>query len=68
MSLQPEIRSRGIRRQDPFEEMVYTDGGEMESYFIQNIRVEFSSTLVHSRKLSIRVMVGNGHRKGKTGG
>ena len=41
----------------PFEEMVYTDGGEMETYFIQNIRVEFSSTLVHSRKLSIRVMV-----------
>lgn len=41
----------------PFEEMVYTDGGEMESYFIQNIRVEFGSTLVHSRKLSIRAMV-----------
>lgn len=41
----------------PFEEMVYTDGGEMESYFIQNIRVEFTSSLVHSRKLSIRAMV-----------
>lgn len=41
----------------PFEEMVYTDGGETESYFIQNIRVEFTSTLVHSRKLSIRAMV-----------
>lgn len=41
----------------PFEEMVYTDGGEMESYFIQNIRVEFTSNLVHSRKLSIRAMV-----------
>lgn len=41
----------------PFEEMVYTDGGEMESYFIQNIRIEFTVSLVHSRKLSIRAMV-----------
>ena len=41
----------------PFEEMVYMDGGEMEDYFIQNIRVEFSSTLVHSRKVSIRAMI-----------
>lgn len=41
----------------PFEEMVYTDGGEMENYFIQNIRVEFTSTLVHSRKVSLRAMV-----------
>lgn len=41
----------------PFEEMLYTDGGEMETYFIQNIRVEFTSTLVHSRKLSVRAMV-----------
>lgn len=41
----------------PFEEMVYTDGGEMETYFIQNIRAEFTTTLVHSRKLSIRAMI-----------
>jgi hypothetical protein len=41
----------------PFEEMVYTDGGEMETYFIQNIRVEFTATLVHSRKLNIRAMI-----------
>lgn len=41
----------------PFEEMVYTDGSEMETYFIQNIRVEFTTTLVHSRKLSIRAMI-----------
>lgn len=41
----------------PFEEMVYMDGGERENYFIQNIRVEFTSTLVHSRKVSIRAMV-----------
>lgn len=41
----------------PFEEMVYMDGGEMENYFIQNIRVEFTSTMVHSRKVSIRAMI-----------
>lgn len=41
----------------PFEEMVYTDGQEMEQYFIQNIRVEFTPTLVHSRKLTVRAMV-----------
>ena len=52
----------------PFEEMVYTDGGEMESYFIQNIRVEFTVSLVHSRKLSVRAMVEIGDWPGKAGG
>lgn len=41
----------------PFEEMVYMDGGEQENYFVQNLRVEFTPTLVHSRKVSIRAMV-----------
>ena len=41
----------------PFEEMVYMDSGEMTEYFIQNIRVEFTSTLVHSRMLSLRAWV-----------
>lgn len=41
----------------PFEEMVYTEGQDMEQYFVQNIRVEFGTTLVHSRKISIRAMV-----------
>ena len=41
----------------PFEEMVYTEGGEKEQYFIQNMRVEFSSAMVHSRKISIRAMI-----------
>ena len=47
----------GLEGKIPLEEMVYTEGGEMESYFIQNIRVEFTVSLVHSRKLSIRAMV-----------
>ena len=41
----------------PFEEMVYTEGGEEETWFIQNVRTEFTASAVHSRKLSLRVMV-----------
>ena len=41
----------------PFEEMVYTEGGEDETWFIQNVRTEFTASVVHSRKLSLRVMV-----------
>lgn len=41
----------------PFEEMVYAEGMEGESYYIQNIRTEFTASVVHSRKLSLRVMV-----------
>lgn len=41
----------------PFEEMVYMDNTEMTEYFIQNIRVEFTATLVNSRKLSARAMI-----------
>ena len=49
----------------PFEEMVYTEGGEDETWFIQNVRTEFTASVVHSRKLSLRVMVGDGDRKGE---
>lgn len=52
-----EARPAVLEGKLPFEEMVYIDGGEMENYFIQNIRVEFTSSLVHSRKVSIRAMV-----------
>ena len=41
----------------PFEEMVYAENGEKENYFVQNVRVEFSASLVHSRKVSIRAMI-----------
>lgn len=41
----------------PFEEMVYIDEKEMDNWFIQNARAEFSVTLVHSRKVSIRAMI-----------
>lgn len=41
----------------PFEEMVYMEGDEGEQYFVQNVRTEFTATLVHSRKAGIRAMV-----------
>ena len=41
----------------PFEEMVYAEGTEGESYYLQNVRTEFTASVVHSRKLSLRVMV-----------
>ena len=39
----------------PFEEMVYTENGEEDSFFIQNVRTEFSSSVVNSRKLSLKI-------------
>lgn len=41
----------------PFEEMVYAEHGENETYFVQNIRVELTASLVHSRKVSLRAMI-----------
>lgn len=41
----------------PFEEMVYIDEKEMDNWFIQNARAEFTVSLVHSRKVSIRAMI-----------
>lgn len=41
----------------PFEEMVYIDGDDRENYFVENVRDEFTTSLVHSRKIGLRVMV-----------
>ncbi len=41
----------------PFEEMIYAEGNEGEDYYIQNVRTEFTASVVHSRKLSLRVTV-----------
>lgn len=41
----------------PFEEMVYVENGEGENFFTENTRTEFNASVVHSRKLSLRVMV-----------
>lgn len=41
----------------PFEEMVYAETDESENYFIENIRTEFAASMVHSRKVSLKVMI-----------
>lgn len=40
----------------PFEEMVYAESDGQETFFLRNVRTEFTVTVVHSRKLSLRVM------------
>lgn len=41
----------------PFEEMVYIDEREPGSWLMQNVRAEFQTALVHSRKVNVRAMV-----------
>ena len=40
----------------PFEEMVYTEGDGNETFFLRNVRTEFTATVVNTRKLSLRIM------------
>ena len=40
----------------PFEEMVYAEGDGNETFFLRNVRTEFTATVVNSRKLSLRIM------------
>ena len=40
----------------PFEEMVYAESDGGESFYMRNVRTEFTASVVHSRKLSLRVM------------
>lgn len=40
----------------PFEEMVYAESDGNETFFIRNMRTEFTGTVVNSRKLSVRIM------------
>ncbi len=39
----------------PFEEMIYAENDGGETFFIRNERTEFSVSVVHSRKLTLRV-------------
>ena len=40
----------------PFEEMVYAESDGNETFFVRNMRTEFTGSVVNSRKLSLRVM------------
>lgn len=54
-AVMPELES--LRGQIPFEEMVYVELVGGEDYVAQVGGVEFSSTLIHSRKLAVKAMV-----------
>lgn len=41
----------------PIEEMVYIDEAEAGNWFIENIRTEVQTSLVHSRKVTVRALV-----------
>ena len=51
----PELES--LKGQIPFEEMVYVEATGGEEFVAQVAGVEFSPTLIHSRKLAIKAMV-----------
>ena len=40
----------------PFEEMVYAESDGNESFYLRNVRTEFTATVVNTRKLSLRIM------------
>lgn len=40
----------------PFEEMVYAENDGQETFYLKNVRTEFTVAVVHSRKLSLRAM------------
>lgn len=40
----------------PFEEMVYAQSSGNETFYLRNVRTEFTASVVHSRKLSLRAM------------
>lgn len=40
----------------PFEENVYTETDGNETFFLRNVRTEFTPTLVHARKLTLKFM------------
>ena len=52
-----EHRPAALEGTLPFEEMVYIDSGEQEQFYIENARTEFTPSLVHSRKISVRAML-----------
>ncbi len=40
----------------PFEEMVYAESDGNETFFVRNMRTEFTGSVVNSRKVSLRIM------------
>ena len=56
MASSADPRPSSLEGSMPFEEMVYAASEGNESFFLRNARTEFTASVVHSRKLSLRIM------------
>ena len=54
---QMEARPGVLEGKLPFEEMVYAENEEGANYYIENIRDEFTVSVVNSRKIGLHVMI-----------
>ncbi|MCU6747117.1 MULTISPECIES: DUF3794 and LysM peptidoglycan-binding domain-containing protein [Lachnospiraceae] len=52
-----EARPGVLEGKLPFEEMVYAENEEGANYYIENIRDEFTVSVVNSRKIGLHVMI-----------
>lgn len=52
-----EVRLTSLEGKVPFEEMVYVEDEEEQTFFIKNMRVEFHVSMIHSRKLNVKALV-----------
>ena len=55
MDLTPVAHCAALEGKIPFEEMIYAENDGEETFFIRNERTEFTVSVVHSRKLTLRV-------------
>ncbi len=46
-----------IEGEIPFEEMIYVEGDEESSYYTKCNQLDFQATLIHSRKISLKVFL-----------
>nr|WP_294493221.1 SPOCS domain-containing protein [uncultured Mediterraneibacter sp.] len=56
MTASGDPRPAALEGQVPFEEMVYAQSDGNEAFFMRNSRIEFTPSVVHSRKLGLKFM------------
>lgn len=53
-----ETKLTSLEGKCPFEEMLYVENGvEDGAYTVRNLRTEFTASMIHSRKLSVKAMI-----------
>lgn len=53
--MEPGISS--LEGKVPFEEMVYAEDTNAGQFFVRDTRVDFTTTMIHSRKLNVKAMI-----------